>query len=86
MNTTILQKCVEELRQEKPKIDYILGMLETVIEMSSITQTQVPQYKPEQWTGKADYTSLKTQVVVADEGLEDEFMKQYVGGPIGNLA
>ncbi len=35
MNTNILRKCVEELKQESPKIDYILGMLETVIELST---------------------------------------------------
>lgn len=37
MHTTILQKCVVELKTDKPKIDYILGMLETVIEMSGNT-------------------------------------------------
>jgi hypothetical protein len=35
MHTLILKKCVEELKKENPKIDYILGMLETIIELSN---------------------------------------------------
>ena len=43
MNTLILQKCVEELKKENPKIDYILGMLETVIALSgTTTSTYIP--------------------------------------------
>lgn len=33
MNTNILKKCIEELRKDDPKIDYVLGMLETLSEM-----------------------------------------------------
>ena len=33
-NTTILIKCVDELKKDTPNISYILGMLETVIAMS----------------------------------------------------
>jgi len=29
----ILAKCIEELKQDKPRVDYILGMLETLMEM-----------------------------------------------------
>lgn len=45
--TNILQKCIKELKEEKPKIDYVLGMLEVLSEMSDkplITQTQ-PAYE-----------------------------------------
>lgn len=34
MNTAILQKCVDELKKEQPDIRYILGILETVIDIS----------------------------------------------------
>jgi hypothetical protein len=34
MNTSILQKCVEELDKETPSIPYIKGMLETLIIVS----------------------------------------------------
>lgn len=33
MNKNALQKCVVELKQEKPKIDYVLGILETLIDL-----------------------------------------------------
>ncbi len=35
MNTTILQKCLKELESENVRIDYIRGMLETMLELSS---------------------------------------------------
>lgn len=34
MNITTLQKCVAELKKESPNIQYILGTLETFIELS----------------------------------------------------
>ena len=43
MNTTILQKCLDELNKESPRLDYVKGMLETVISMGSIT-TPLPVY------------------------------------------
>lgn len=33
MNTSILNKILQELKQEKPDISYVRGMLETLIEM-----------------------------------------------------
>lgn len=35
MNTSTLTKCVTELQKETPNIPYILGMLETFIELST---------------------------------------------------
>ncbi len=37
MNTEILTKCVAELRSDKPNIQYVLGMLETLVAMSAPT-------------------------------------------------
>lgn len=34
MNTSILEKCLQELNKESPKIEYIKGMLETFIALS----------------------------------------------------
>jgi hypothetical protein len=31
----ILQKCLDELSKESPKLDYVRGMLETLIEMQT---------------------------------------------------
>lgn len=33
MNNTILRKCINELSAEKPRLDYLRGMLETLVEM-----------------------------------------------------
>lgn len=38
-NISILTKCVEELKKEKPRYDYINGLLEALIEM----QTESPK-------------------------------------------
>lgn len=35
MNTQMLQKCVEELKKPEPKLDYVVGVLETLIETNS---------------------------------------------------
>lgn len=35
MNQNILQKAIEELKKEQPKIDYVLGMLETFAELTT---------------------------------------------------
>lgn len=33
MNTRILQKCLDELKKDSPNVDYLRGMLETLVEM-----------------------------------------------------
>lgn len=38
MNITgIIKKCLDELEKESPKLDYIRGMLETVVEVQQAT-------------------------------------------------
>lgn len=34
MNTAVLTKCLDELKQDKPNIEYIKGMLETFIALA----------------------------------------------------
>lgn len=46
MNTTILNKCIEELKKESPNISYILGMLETVVAMSGTGLLGLPEHLP----------------------------------------
>ncbi len=41
MSTHILRKCLEELNSEKPRIDYVSGMLETLIDVQSPTKSVV---------------------------------------------
>ena len=37
MNTSTLTKCVNELKKDTPNIQYVLGMIETLIELSTPT-------------------------------------------------
>ncbi len=37
MNNTILTKCLKELGEQTPRLDYVRGMLETLIEMQPKT-------------------------------------------------
>ncbi len=64
MNNTILQKCLKELGEATPRLDYVRGMLETLIELShatSITKTTI-EYP------KAPITeSPKTEAQILDE-------------------
>lgn len=43
MNNKILEKAIKELRQEKPNIPYVLGMLETMSEISAPVITTTSQ-------------------------------------------
>ena len=47
MNTSVLKKCVEELKKDQPDIRYILGMLETFIELSDIPPITNKVYRDE---------------------------------------
>lgn len=40
--TPILNKCVEELKLEKPRIDYVLGLLEALIETQPTLHSVLP--------------------------------------------
>lgn len=40
MNTTVLTKCLQELTKDKPNIDKVIGMIETMIEMGGSNQTR----------------------------------------------
>jgi len=79
MNTSILQKCVEELKKSEPKIDYILGMLETVIEMSGVVVTSTPVVPN---TVYIQATGTTPQPLSEEERLA----QVYGTGPIGGLS
>lgn len=40
MNTAILKKCLDELNKENPRKDYVIGMLETLIETAGYATPQ----------------------------------------------
>jgi hypothetical protein len=70
---TILTKCIVELKNEQPRIDYVLGMLETLAEMQGGTQAigvDKPTYHTNDDMRPADiYPRLNS----------------YENGPIGNI-
>lgn len=85
MNITTLTKCVEELKKETPNISYVLGMLETVIEIhgGQTIVTQIP-------SSISTITSKNTVVssgsgLVADLSDEEILAQRYAGGPVGNV-
>lgn len=41
-NNTILQKCVDELKTEKPDLSYVRGMIETLIAVAEKAPVYVP--------------------------------------------
>lgn len=65
MNTKILQKCVEELKKEIYSKEYVLGMLETVIEMQ-------PTYYPPNSSTFVLSTNDKTYSSTRTESVSDE--------------
>ena len=84
MNTQILQKCIEELKQDKPKIDYILGMLETVVAMSNnVLPTYPPIYSNPNGTGGNGIGYPPPTVYNKSD--EESFTEKYLNGPIGTI-
>jgi hypothetical protein len=91
-NTTILQRCVDELKKETPNLSYVQGMLETVIEMSAM---QTPVYPPVQVPyayplpsniGSAYNGSTEMGTGIGGLTPEEIYLQQYESGPIGNLS
>lgn len=76
-----LQKCIEELKKDQPDIRYILGMLETYLELSvgatTIASTN-PSSAPIFMTKRVGET-----VELTDEKTDLE--RRYEKGPIGNI-
>lgn len=58
MNTSILRKCLEELGKDSPKLDYIRGMLETLIEMQGAQKTVL--LPPSTYIPNITYTTAPT--------------------------
>lgn len=89
MNTNILKKCVEELKKESPKIDYVLGMLESVIELSG-TNTAYSIATPGYSTITIPGGATGSVGITTGSGLMDleSTTASYVTtpGPIGNLS
>lgn len=92
MYKNILQKCLDELNKEPFKIDKVIGMLETLIEMDNSPSPYVPSYPMVQ----PQYNPLNPPYVVTSatstgsglvsELTEEEIMAQrYAGGTVGAI-
>ena len=75
MNTQVLVKCLDELTKDKPNIEYVKGMLETLITLSGapITQVVTPEVKVKE--------VLRTETV-SDEEIN---LSKYAGGNTGTV-
>lgn len=96
MNITTLAKCVEELKKETPNISYVLGMLETVIEMDRVVVPSYPSYPmtrpvPMPNLGSGGYGTLNGINTNTGSGLieplsdEEITAQRYAGGSVGNV-
>lgn len=87
MNTNILKKCVDELKKETPKIDYVLGMLESVIELSGQTPVVSPIHNKFAIRGLDPLVSATTGSGLLDIERVDELADSYVTtpGPVAKL-
>jgi hypothetical protein len=56
-NTGILKKCLEELSKETPRLDYVRGILETLIE------SQAPEVRLAELKSKMHETIMATPTV-----------------------
>lgn len=63
MNHSVLQKCVDELSKDNPKLDYVRGMLETLLSMSEPNVVTFTSTTPLPVLG-----AITTAHAVSDEG------------------
>ncbi len=86
MQKNILQKCLDELNKTPFKIDKVIGMLETLIEMDNSSTPYVPSYPiispPSIPMPYYPVTVTSTASVLSDE---ERLAQKYNGGPIGEL-
>lgn len=84
MNTKILQKCLDALSQEPVSLDYIRGMLETLIEMDGSKQNpMVVASTPGTAVPLIQMTTVKDLIEKTDD--EKEF-ERNMRGPVAPLS
>lgn len=87
MQNTILLKCITELKSDKPKIEYVLGMLEAVVSMSGAslpTNINIPYVSQETKTNNPTTGATNTGITEPTEegsGLLGAYLKDA-----GNVA
>lgn len=85
MNTSILKKCLEELNKENPRKDYVIGMLETLIDVGGSNQTR-------DWPSLNSQTLNAVPAIIPDMNQfpvvsqeESSLANAYGSGPIGKI-
>ncbi len=72
MNKKLLQKVIDELKAEKPSLPYVLGMLETMMEMDSepLNAMTLPGHilVPNQPTQYGGMNAAEQSAVLAEQG------------------
>ena len=67
MNVSILRKCLAELNEDKPSLDYVRGIIETLIELEDPTPTELPAKFPID-NSKYNHLPNHAKPSVEDEG------------------
>lgn len=83
MNTNTLIKCVDELKKDKPKLDYVIGILETLIDMNPISM--VGQHIVSNWQPQPSVLANQPNELTDEEREQAEFVHRYNHGPIAEL-
>jgi len=77
MNPSIIQKCLDELQKDDFRKDYVIGLLEALVQLSG-TKVAPTSYVPT--------TSSGSSSIPAIEEPADSLAARYAGGPIGKLS
>lgn len=90
MNTNVLKKCLEELGKETPRLDYLRGMIETLVEMQGAVTKNEPATIgiPADYfeTTKVDLNKIPDEASMLDNkarvGLGKIKKGEMIGGPV----
>lgn len=86
MNTKVLTKCLEELSKESPNIEKVIGMLETIIEMSSSQPISLGSQYPSFSMPTPIYAGTNaTNVNIPIEEEGSGLLAAYAGGLPANI-
>lgn len=85
MNTQILNKCIEELKSDKPDLSYIRGILETLVD-STVPVTASSQWQPQSPQPYVMTTTSESTLELTDEEKQSiQFARSYAIGPVAEL-
>ena len=90
MNTNVLQKCLAELNKDKPNIDKVIGMIETMIEMGGNQVQGSQQFVPPQVAmvnGIGLIPDMEKEFPVIDGKAQEaeQLAKMYGGGKVAQI-